>query len=163
MIFPSAHDAARAYAHHQARRASVGSKMFVTPADIEAMQTRIGQKRTQLSGALGTCVNAGKLKVSDPIFVQWQPVSAHVDQFLAYAPSYLDLFELGSRYDEGEALEKELDAWFPKVSALGCGPVAPVAPAPSSFGLGDLLHGVENVLPWVLAYLLFKEFGGSGR
>lgn len=123
---------------------------FVTPADVDALQTAVKADATDLQTALSAC--PGFLASGSDISA-WQSLKTRADAFLAEESSWLHAAE---QMDRGEAIQEELAKWHDRAKALSCnvGP-APVLPGAVS---PEVSFGLSAALPLLLVYLIVNAF-----
>lgn len=167
--FRSAADAASAHhAAQQLRLVGQAGPLPPTLHDVQAEQQTVRSKTVQLQAGMDACIKAGKIPVDAPIVAQWNALAL---RGLQYADQDFSLWGTGfggwifvtpNDLDRGFQLERDLQPWFEVVSKCSTKMPTPSQPQQQGGGLGDLFNAAQGILPWVLAYLVVREFGRHG-
>jgi hypothetical protein len=106
-------------------------------------------------GTLGQVVATNVTKFDQPTLDGWRDFR---NRALAFAGETAPLFFTASAMDAGEALERELQTWYPRIQALGLTtPPAPTPPPAATPGILGSLGDLAKLAPFVLVFLLVRE------
>lgn len=134
------------------RKGVVGA--VVSKADVERLQKALASE----AGTLGQVVSSNVVKLDENTLNAWHDF---FNRAMSFAGETAPTFFTASAMDAGQALERELQAWYPRLQQAGLqvGP-APAPPPAETPGLLGSLGDLTKALPLVVVFLIFREMKG---
>jgi hypothetical protein len=143
------------------RQRRVGAVSVIFPTDVKALQHSIINDVSALDAVVSPCLT----KLDEATVSAWHDQKNVALKFAGESTGTLT--NAAEQYSRGQLIQKDLQAWYPRLQAAGCGnvPAPQVTPKPSlstenpgtlMASLGDL----SRLIPWVVAFLVYREFKG---
>lgn len=148
-----------------AKARALGVAVVVGGIDRDSVVRTQASVATQMV-ATAVVVDGCKDKIDGPTMVQWEDLARRC---LAFSSLVLPTFgPWDDQMATGASLLKELNAWGPKLSALGCSNTPPPAPVPQPppptshpDPFASLFAGAGDTLKWAaIAFLAYTFFQG---
>ena len=129
---------------------------FVTSDDVKSLQRAIGDEVNGLDAAFVRCLPKllSAPDQSTQLRDEWQSMKSRAFLFVGQSPSTL---RAASQMNEGQQIERDLQPWHARLSAL-CADVPP-APAPPP-AQADVLSTAADTVKWLVLGLLAWELLG---
>lgn len=129
----------------------------VTDTNVIQLQSAIDQQWDGLKGATDAAITSGQLSPTSQLSNQEDAMNSRVLSYLAMTPSY---FDAGAQMDQGEALQRDLNAYGASLAKAGVSNVPAPASVPAPM---DLFGSLGNIGELILVVLLMAEFGHFGK
>lgn len=143
------------------RTRRVGAVNVIFPTDVKALQHSIVGDVAALDAVVSPCL----MKLDAATISAWHDQKNVALKFAGETTGTLT--NSAEQYSRGQLIQKDLQAWYPRLQAAGCSnvptPQTPPKPSLSTENPGTLmasLGDLSRLIPWVVAFLVYREFKG---